>query len=1174
MWKIEGHAYKLSWSDAMCTGVEAIDNDHKKLLALIIQLSVAIDGNSDKAAIEVIFSELEHYILQHFSREEALMRDCQYDRLESHIKLHQSFVEAIPALKEKLLTSTSKQVAEETYLFLYNWLINHIVGEDMQFAQLACAHGLASQSKEQESSLLKRFSLAFARHLALPRRVLMISLLPIIGMIALSLFILSGVITQVNEMKALQNDFHIIHLASTMNHSLQTERALSSAYIGSKHQQFAVELAEQRRQTNAAATQFTSQVQMLMDKPIDPTLLKYIQSTQRHLAKLDDYRQRIDNDSISIQETLNYYSEFIIILRDLPDSMIHLNMASDLSNNIIAFSAMMHLKETYGLQRAMGARVLTGQRVPDDDLQTYLSLIRERHGTQGMFKHASTLDQQQVWQIYQNKSDNNNFNTIERNFVTLLGTGSSDLINHKQWFKTYTTKINQIMVMSEYLLQQLTNKTEHKISALYTKLYISAAVLIGLILLTILFSRLLIYSITYPVKRMTHAMTSLSEGDRSIRFHDTFAKDELDSMANAYEKCRISLLQADLAMSVYVQRQTVDLKRKLCEQKVKSSIQDYALDCIITCDKTFIITDINPSTEALFRLDKTAAIGQSLSDLLTDIDNKALNARFETQASKSDHTKFSVEASISNISFDEFEGYICFIRDVSAYKKAAENIQKLSQAIEQAGESIIIANRAGVIEYVNTAFTKLTGYSTAEAIGNTPRILKSGNQDDAFYQQMWQTITHGEIWQNKVVERRKDGSFFPVILTIAPITNNEGIITHFVGSHADISELENMEEQFRQAQKMEAIGTLVGGIAHDFNNMLAGITGNLYLAKRNTADMPLVNERLNNIEELSFRAATMIKQLLTFARKDLVSIEPMPLTPFVKETMKFLQTSIPENIHVEQHICSHDLTVKADTTQLHQVLMNLINNACDAIEDVNKPRISICLDSLKIDKAFVATHQAFSIGQYAHLSIADNGCGIRPEHLQYVFDPFFTNKEEGKGTGLGLSMVYGAITNHQGHIEVQSIAGEGATFHIYLPLQAEQAIAPHQQSEQSVTPYDVTGKLILLADDQPFVLEIAQQVLEAMGYKTLIAENGQRAVELYRAHAAEIDLCVFDVVMPIMGGDKAAKSIRQINPQVKIIFSTGYDRTLLEEMDDETILSKPYDFNEMNRLIQDMLSNG
>ncbi|MDX8407313.1 MAG: PAS domain S-box protein [Mariprofundaceae bacterium] len=501
-------------------------------------------------------------------------------------------------------------------------------------------------------------------------------------------------------------------------------------------------------------------------------------------------------------------------------------------------------------------------------------------------------------------------------------------------------------------------------------------------------------------------------------------------------------------------------------------------------------------------------------------------------------------------------------------------VKKLSHAITYAGESVVITDREGVIEYVNPAFTKLTGYSAEEAIGQTPRMLKSGNQDAAFYQAMWKTITSGKVWHGKVVDRKKDGSFYPAILTISPVFDADGNVmhyTHFVGLQSDLSELETLEKQFHQAQKMEAIGTLVGGIAHDFNNMLAGMNGNIYLARQAVQAMPDVLQKLANIEQIAFRASDMIQQLLTFARRDRVSIKPIPFTPFIKETFKLLRPAVPENIAMVMDVCSEMLQVRGDATQLHQVLMNLVNNARDAVDGVDDPCITIRLEAFHADAAFAASRAHFKSGAYAHLSVTDNGCGIPEKQVEHLFEPFFTTKEQGKGTGLGLAMVFGAIKTHHGIVEVESSEASGSTFHTYIPLLAPEDIdfAPaHPEQIEAMG----RGELILLVDDDTCLVKTGQEVLEMLGYRVMVARDGQQAVDMFTAHREEIALIILDVVMPLMSGGKAAELIRRQSPDVKIIFSTGYDKNTQTDLGNETVLVKPFSIIEMSHLIRQQLN--
>ncbi|MDQ6999755.1 MAG: PAS domain S-box protein, partial [Mariprofundus sp.] len=438
------------------------------------------------------------------------------------------------------------------------------------------------------------------------------------------------------------------------------------------------------------------------------------------------------------------------------------------------------------------------------------------------------------------------------------------------------------------------------------------------------------------------------------------------------------------------------------------------------------LVDLNPAAIALGCYSPKEMIGRPIDAIIYPDDRHLAQTSFDqATAGETGHAEFRVlqkSGQIAHVfnsylpiySYNILHRIYSIMHDISDKKLAEQQVQAaeekshlLSKAVEAAGDSVIITNRDGTIEFVNAAFTRITGYTSEEAIGSKPSMLKSGEQNRAFYEQMWNSITNGKPWHSRLVDRRKDGQFFPAELSISPVHNVAGEVTHFVGITRDLTEREALEEQFRQAQKMEAIGTLVGGIAHDFNNMLAGITGNLYLASRKSQDNPDVMQKLDNIERLSFRAADMIKQLLDFARKGQVSMKKMQLVPFIGKTLKLLQTLVPANITLHKDICTDELIVTGDVTLLHQILMNLLNNARDALDGVDNPCITVKLEKFNADETFIRTHADVSKNHYAHLSIEDNGCGIPEHQIEHLFEPFFTTKEQGKGTGLGLSMVFG-----------------------------------------------------------------------------------------------------------------------------------------------------------------------
>ncbi len=498
-------------------------------------------------------------------------------------------------------------------------------------------------------------------------------------------------------------------------------------------------------------------------------------------------------------------------------------------------------------------------------------------------------------------------------------------------------------------------------------------------------------------------------------------------------------------------------------------------------------------------------------------------------------------------------------------------LKTLSNSLEQSGEAVLITDPEGTIEYVNSAFSKLTGYSEADAVTRKPSLLKSEQQNDAFYETLWKTIISGKVWTGKVIQKRKDGSCYPAHLTISPVKNGVGDITHFVGLHSDLSDLQRLEEQLLQSQKMEAIGTLVGGIAHDFNNTLAGITGNLYLAKKEAAGLQNVTDMLLKVESLTSRATETIKQLLSFSRKGIVQKKSIPISPFLLEAIKLHQVSIPENINLHVDVQDSSMVISGDVNQLQQVLINLLNNACYAVAKVKDPCISIKIRSFCADSAWLEKHQDVKNTNFAYICISDNGCGIDMQHRQHIFEPFFTTKGVGQGTGLGLSMVYGAIKSHEGLIEVGT--GEydqGTSFNIYLPLlEMTAATLPAEKDTEVVSG---NGETILLVDDNEVVLDVGKLLLEGLNYIVLTAKDGQEAVETYRASKDVIDLLVLDVVMPKMGGVEALRVIRQESPTVKAIFCTGYDKLNADDnASSEAVITKPFYVNELSQMLRSIL---
>jgi len=412
-------------------------------------------------------------------------------------------------------------------------------------------------------------------------------------------------------------------------------------------------------------------------------------------------------------------------------------------------------------------------------------------------------------------------------------------------------------------------------------------------------------------------------------------------------------------------------------------------------------------------------------------------------------------------------------------------------------------------------------------------------------------------------------------VTVTPIDlYGSGKISHFVTIKQDNTKRFELEAQLRQAQKMEAVGTLVGGIAHDFNNMLSGLTGQLYLAKSKIKDNPEVIERLSKMEVLSYRAADMVSQLLTFARKGVVNKTDLALNSFIKEACKLAQVGLPENINFQCKVTDQDLVIHADATQLQQVMMNMINNARDALDGVKQPEITV---TLHLADPTDTRLQKFTDGSsnYALLCIADNGTGIKKKNLPKIMEPFFTTKEQGKGTGLGLAMVHGVVKTHHGFFDVESRVGQGTAFYIYLPLVVG-GVAPPLDSDVD-TLYTGQGEMILLADDNLSVRETDKDILEYLGYKVILAEDGAQAIELYHQHADAISAVIMDIVMPKVQGVEAMLEIKKRKPSLPVILVTGYDRKNVLDVYGrsmaDAIIGKPYSVDKISKTLHSLLNS-
>ncbi|MDQ6966806.1 MAG: PAS domain S-box protein, partial [Mariprofundaceae bacterium] len=468
-------------------------------------------------------------------------------------------------------------------------------------------------------------------------------------------------------------------------------------------------------------------------------------------------------------------------------------------------------------------------------------------------------------------------------------------------------------------------------------------------------------------------------------------------------------------------------------------------------------------------------------------------------------------------------GAVGTVRDISeraeaekAQQQAEAAARQFLTAIEQSPDAVMLLDCEGVIEYVKAAAPTISGYTAEELLGKVAFFLRPEVRGTAPFAGIVRQISQGESWHGRIEDRNRDGTTYPAYCFISPITDEQHQITHFVCAQQDLREKESLEKQLDQAQKMEALGTLVGGIAHDFNNMLGGITSNLFLARNLAGDNSALLEKLKRADALCFRSADMIKQLLAFARKDQVAMKDLSLNSFIKETMKLHASAIPENIRVDLQACAERAVVCADLTQMQQILLNLLNNASQALRNSDKPRITIRTQVLDPAPELLAEHPEAEAGLHVCLSVSDNGAGIDKQHLHRIFEPFFTTKKVGEGSGLGLSMVYGAVKRHKGFIEASSIPHKETTIRAYFPFPQSTA---GQRGDLQLDAPEIkrgNGETILLVDDEAGFVDAHKHALMMLGYKALTASDGREAVRIFAEDPSGIDIILTDMIMPEM----------------------------------------------------------
>ena len=743
-------------------------------------------------------------------------------------------------------------------------------------------------------------------------------------------------------------------------------------------------------------------------------------------------------------------------------------------------------------------------------------------------------------------------------------------IGSEQWFLIMGLSLQQVETARQAILKNTIG-------------YGSAVFFLGL-LFTSLFSRRL-------YRRIDQLMGGIEEtakGNLNYKIAD-MGYDEIGILATSFntmtENLRKTTTSRDLLVKEIAERKQVEDALRESETQ-KTAILDGSIDRIRLVDKDLRIIWANKTTTRELNMSSEDLVGHTCYRFLAGRDTpcpgcpaiKALSSgkiehslvhqtNSRTIKGSSYWDDFAVP--VRNKSGDVIS-IIEITRNVTKQKRMETELLQaknfLQNILNSSIDGITTSDLQGKIIYTSPRTKDILGYEPEEAIGKNVFSFYCNGIEDA-KSIMKELTTKGEINDHEMTLVRKDDTLIEISLSASLLKNEVGEIIGTLGIYRDITEKNSMEAQLAQVQRMEALGTLAGGIAHNFNNLLMGIQGNASLMLLEIDPLDQNYERLRTIEKSIQSGSRLTRQLLGYAREGAYEVRPISLNQLVKETSDTFSMTKKE-IRIHQELAQDLFGIKADQGQIEQALLNLYVNATDAMPgggDIFLKTLNVTHNDIK-KKAFKPKP-----GNYVLLTVRDTGSGMDKETMKRIFEPFFTTKGLAKGTGLGLASTYGIIKAHGGYIDADSKKGHGTTFSVYLPA-SKKAVEKSTKSKDQIV--RGTGT-ILLVDDEEIVLDAGFHMLQTLGYTVLTAKGGMEAVEIYKENKDTINMVLLDIIMPGMSGAQAYERMREVNSDIKVLLSSGYNiegkATELLEQGCDAFIQKPFNMKELSQIISDVL---